>query len=664
LRIFMNIFFIFLPVIPFFIHIYLFHSYEDIRFISFIVILTPLSLYLASRFNLSKLSNKSSGHFPVFTILFTGLICYILFNWYLLSNPYYGNRAIVFFWVSFLSFITVSLISDENKKQYLLSTCIAIGFIGSIVALLEYAGYIQTTAGYYPPQPSGFIGHKNMLAMVLMTCVMWTFFAALKKIQTEKKSGILLLAFCFIQLLALVISDSRGPLLTSLVFLLVIFFFRFANQLKRNMYLRISLYLFFLVFTLLPLILWNENSWFRYASLFIGRDSANIARDISPRPIYFTSMIKLFLEKPVFGIGIGNFIPESIRFWPFQFRAFSEPFTLADAGHNDFLQAWCELGIIGGTLYNFFWFGALFIALKNFIKSKNLESLVLLLVFTSILLHAGYNTASRHVPSSVMAWAHLGLIWRDHFNINSVLSMKKVKHVFTIILIFFSSLFLFLAIQISLGDFYFFKSEIARTQELSIQTQNTILLKSVACCPYHPNANYKLAYFNAMNKNHNVALPTCDYLDEKYPNTLPTDYVRAYCHYHKGNYDSTLYFSNRLLDLWPKFRKVYIYQALAYQQLKKCQELERLKRIISPRKKTPPKNVSSNEKSQPVAEDNQKDKDYLKKLSIFQKKFGGPFIKNAYNINRYTPLLESRNLQRSFIKILELKCDSSDTLHN
>ncbi len=662
------VFFMKLPIaffftIPFFLHVYSFYSYEDLKYITFIIILTPLVLSFLSQYKPSKHIGKN-GNSIVFFSLFTGLFCFTLINWYVLGNPYYGNRSVILFWVSLLCFFTGTLLSDEKIKDYLLPTGILVGSLAATIAIFEYAGYIRTTSGYFPPQPSGFIGHKNMLALVLMACVIWTFFAATKKIQTEKKIGILLFVLSFIQLVALVISDSRGPMLTSIVVLLTIFFFRFASHLKHNSSLRITLYLSFLLFGLLPLLLWDENTWFRYASLFMGRDTANVTQDNSFRPILFKSMISLFLEKPVFGIGVGNFIPHTIRFWPLQLRTQFQPFLLADAGHNDFLQAWCELGLIGGTLYNFFWFGALFIALKKFIKTKSLESLVLFLAFASIFLHAGYNTASRHVPSSVIAWVHMGLIWKDHFTIPSVLTSKKGRQIVTIVIIFFSSLFLFLAIQISIGDFFFFKSEVARTNKQSIQTQNTMLLKSIKYCPYHPNANYKLSHFNALNNNFEVALKTSDYLDEKYPNTLPTDYVRSYCHYHKENYDSTIYYSNRILNLWPKYTKVYIYQALAYQKLENCQELNRLKKIISPGKKSPSKR--NPEKNHPIKKPNNEsiEKAYINKLSMFQKKFGGPFIKNSYKIHRYTPLIKYDNLKKSYKKILELECDTTDSLNN
>jgi O-antigen ligase len=652
-----------LPIAPFFIHLNFFNSYEDIKYIAFLVIFPLLIIYSLQYQIPTNQCEHKKNHCGIPVLLLAILVCYTFANWYMLSNPYHGNRAIILFWISILSFFLGTGIHDKYYTTLFVPALITIGSIASIIGILEYAGYMQTTAGYFPPQPSGFIGHKNMFSFVLMVSSIMTFASAIEYFQQKHSRWVLLLFSFIIHLFALFISDSRGPLITALLSVFILLLYNFWTEIKRNGWLRIVLYVSLSAIILIPLYFWNEVTLLRYMALLQGTDTYGRAPGQSARPVFFYSMIRLLLDKPLFGAGIGNFITESIKYWPLSFRKMMyTKIMLPDAGHNDYLQAWCELGVFGGTIYNFFWVGALVLAVKQFIKTNAPQSLAVLLCFITIALHAGYNTATRHIPTTVVAWVFIGFLWKDYFTTHPILTTKKTKSWFALCITFISLLCLFLAIQISIGDYFFFQSEIARVKKSSQQIQNELLLKSITYCPYHPEANYKFAYFAGREGKYKAALAACDYLDEKYPNTFPTDFVRTFTYYANENYDSTLLYSEKLLRQWPNYSKVYIYQAQAYSKLNKCSELFRLQKYISKSSGiSPDKNAPEIKNDSAPVETKPTGLEYFGFLSNFQKKFGGPYIKNAYQIYMHTPRSDNAALLNSYHAIISLECDSNNT---
>lgn len=113
--------------------------------------------------------------------------------------------------------------------------------------------------------------------------------------------------------------------------------------------------------------------------------TVNLTEDqsIGERLRYYKAAINSFLEKPIFGKGIGSWEIESIKYE----KAGMENYVVPYHAHNDFLEILAETGIVGMLLY----FGIIFYVFFELIKSiffrNHNDKYFLIFLLTSLLVY-------------------------------------------------------------------------------------------------------------------------------------------------------------------------------------------------------------------------------------------------------------------------------------
>lgn len=101
---------------------------------------------------------------------------------------------------------------------------------------------------------------------------------------------------------------------------------------------------------------------------------------VKERLNFYSTALKSISQKPILGIGIGNWKITSIKYSRDIISEYRVPYFV----HNDFLQVTAETGIIGGILYLFFILYPLVISLFKTLKNKIFDHYFLIFLIVSV----------------------------------------------------------------------------------------------------------------------------------------------------------------------------------------------------------------------------------------------------------------------------------------
>ncbi|MDD5231057.1 MAG: O-antigen ligase family protein [Candidatus Marinimicrobia bacterium] len=153
-------------------------------------------------------------------------------------------------------------------------------------------------------------------------------------------------------------------------------------------------------------------------------------------------------DHPIKGVGHGRF---AVEYLYYQSRYFENPvhnslaYKAANVkqAHNEYLQAFCESGILGGLLFLSIWIFALWNLFYHLYQNRNhrRQYYGLAMILLTILIHALVDTPLHVLPISVVAYIALGLIPVKEsiikkINVHSGLSRCMITIVLLLFLIF------------------------------------------------------------------------------------------------------------------------------------------------------------------------------------------------------------------------------------
>lgn len=460
-------------------------------------------------------------------------LIYVLFTmsyWVLTPYTYTGTQQLAMFALSQLSFL---LGTTFYQRQELLSAVIkslvVVAGTASTIALLEFLGFIENfdKSPYFPVHLSGHVAHKNSLGFLLMG----TFLIGLSLLK-NKKFRIFYGVNLTLMLLALLVLDSRSSLIFTVagVVLSVIPLWR-RYGLFRTVKERMALYLVLFAVVAIPLVVWDESIWNRFVQLFQSGGK-------SFRAGIFSAQWNMFLDKPLWGHGMGSFIHRATEYWPMTFRESNSFSYSIQNGHNEYLEMLCQYGILGASLHFFFWIGALVNGVKELKREWNLFSFQMLTALVVMMLHASVSVASRRMPCAFLFWFIIGYFWRDQFTVFfASLRLRERKLVRTLLVT--SSLICFgLFSKLLLSDYIYNKS----VNKGKITSESLRHLQ--IALRIEPKSHWvlsQLAHIAVEIKNYDDALAFSETLIETAPNLHPLYYAyRGRAYYEQGILDSAL----------------------------------------------------------------------------------------------------------------------------
>lgn len=464
----------------------------------------------------------------LFTIEILSYLMFVVFVfWVLLVNKinYYKSKVILFFIIFFIYVLVRYIISNEKpimfneikrwllsiwlfyiisvasyKKQKVFINFFIFGsFLATLYGLLQHFGGI---AGFIDvpkmERVMSMFGNPIFFAVHIINFLPIVFGLFL----VEKKFFLKIIYFMvfLVALITLYYTKTRAAFIA--LFLSSIFFIYFLYpSRKKFLYLASFVVLFFLF------LIFTKNIWLRHQA----------------HPLIWRDTIKMWLSNPIFGVGIGKFHIEFVKFasedlrkiWP------QKNFIINDA-HNEYLQMLSESGIIGFVLFVLPILIFFYENLKKLNIQKDFLKRVLIISLLSgcfaVLVQNFFSVDMRFIISSVYMFITMGIT----LSINNEMKEKK--------LIFVSrelKIVSFLAFFVISGLVSFSNKTVSLLSILHISSKGVILsiddngfgLLQIVLRPYL--ANYKLSkekdFFDEKIVNAAETLQELQKLKEKYP---------------------------------------------------------------------------------------------------------------------------------------------------
>jgi O-antigen ligase/lipoprotein NlpI len=247
-------------------------------------------------------------------------------------------KRIDYFLFFILVFSSINTSGEKHIIKGLVSFLCTIIFIGLLQLLTVYLGDSIAKDNFYAI--SATFSHKNIYAAVLVLSIPFVLIW-----EGSRKHKILLLSFVFLFLLVL---QTRSAFLALLVSSLYLAYHK-IGFLKKNI-LPISV-LSLVVFVVGVLLLKQLNTYDYFASIFDFR-SLNSLRSstISERMFLWENSFKMFCDHWLLGVGVGNWAIY-FPFYGLTLWRLRQGEIIMQRPHNDVLENFNEIGLIGGALF-------------------------------------------------------------------------------------------------------------------------------------------------------------------------------------------------------------------------------------------------------------------------------------------------------------------------
>ena len=308
---------------------------------------------------------KTKLDFPS-KILSSLLIIYYIYNlassfWSLNpSNPIIESQRVGLGIILILIFS--SILKIEKKyisflKSYLLFSVVLILFISYDLITLETRSF----NGLY--EINSFFIHKNILASFLFLSLCVTSLSILKLNHKWKIISIVITILLFIILILLFNRTCYIALCIS-----AFTFLMFQTRKRKNIILITILFLIGLA------------SFYSYKTIRTVEQSSTLisANSFDERIKIWENTIEIIKEKPIFGIGSGNWQYNFLKYSVSKIDKIVNNNTTFQKPHNDYLWILSELGIVGFILFLLILFFIFKPTLKPILKEHNIELSILL----------------------------------------------------------------------------------------------------------------------------------------------------------------------------------------------------------------------------------------------------------------------------------------------
>ena len=335
--------------------------------------------------------------------------------------------------------------SDKSYGSYRsYIVLIAAGLLQSVLAIAQF--YKQSSLGlkfieagtYAPGAPGvatfimgddkimrayGSFPHPNVLAAFLLLAIFCFYYLWISTFLKGKFRYMLYVTCYMIMVFSLFLTFSRGPILVfifmSIIFLLVRFFqlrqlYHTEERLlagKRLMFLA----LFFVVFSVLSTIILLPYIKNRFFTISLQEEAIDL------RFFYNKIALVIIKEKPLLGVGIGNFVNYS-QHYPAFLRAANAmlsgggqgdveiPDWLYQPVHNIYLLIASEIGILGALLFLLFLAKKAIQGIKQIFRELNEINALFFLFIGFLILGLSDHYFWTLQSGSLMFWLSLALI--------------------------------------------------------------------------------------------------------------------------------------------------------------------------------------------------------------------------------------------------------------
>lgn len=273
----------------------------------------------------------------------------------------------------FFAFIAIIIFSSNKNidflKYFIVASLFAIAIESFTINYLVYQAVL--TNGDFLSRNNAFSGPGANTIIAAFALVMKT--NVLLYLLFKSKSRLIIFICLFLlysSLLSILLLMSRGAILSLVFVLFSLIIFTLLSRKKDN-YFRLLFLVLVFAFSFTSYNYFNEKN---ISDIIVDRFStvSNPQSDdsVNERVNFFSTAISSIKEKPILGVGIGNWKIKSVGLSKDIIEGYRVPFF----AHNDFLQYTAEIGILGGLSFIYLIFFPFFHSLKIFFKKISFDS--------------------------------------------------------------------------------------------------------------------------------------------------------------------------------------------------------------------------------------------------------------------------------------------------
>ena len=336
-------------------------------------------------------------HWMLYSVINTFFLLYILIKYKSVELP---RNPILLSFLSFFIISCISILAALNKVEsvvrltdlYVILSTLFISFTLikqklinlkfllwvilvklSIELIQVYYQLYYYTSGFQYDFNGGFsqylksnYGNKNVTSFAFLcqsTLAMILLFHTKSKLLK-----ILIAVIVFATNYILFFISTRAALLSLIISIIIIFtlfvykFFKSRKSFKSELK-RVALFLFLIAAPYFLFNINNQDQSINVTERVVELTNTQTDESLSNRIRYWTHALKSIKEKPILGIGIGNWKIFSTKYDSQNIYSYVVPYTT----HNDFLEIFAETGLFGFISYVAFFF---------FIFKRNLNNLI------------------------------------------------------------------------------------------------------------------------------------------------------------------------------------------------------------------------------------------------------------------------------------------------
>ncbi|OFW45984.1 MAG: hypothetical protein A2163_10560, partial [Actinobacteria bacterium RBG_13_35_12] len=378
-------------------------------------------------------------NFPTLSFM---AICLLSLIW---SNSFFVSlkELPLFLTGPLLYFVITNNISDDRTIRRILNVLLIVGSLFGIYGILQYNGidFSFWTRNIGRQQVFGLFGNVNYFAeylIVPLPIAVSLFFASKNKMKK-----LLLLIGILAMGSSLILTFTRGSYLGFSVSLIFMFFLfpisRGKNFIKKNRKIFIIILAVVIIITFLFIIPTPLNKSGTAIEKIKSRVSiSQLTQDysIKRRIATWKFTVLMIKDHPLLGSGIGTYKYNTLKYQAEFFKQGENrslyPHGFADKAHNEYLQLWAEMGIVGLGIFVWLIISYFNCGLKILRKSKDeyKQAIIIgLMGAVGAVLVDGIFGFPLHLPATiVLFWLVLGFTvavgLKDEVNVQEI-KMKR-----------------------------------------------------------------------------------------------------------------------------------------------------------------------------------------------------------------------------------------------
>ncbi len=540
------------------------------------------TLFIA--FNYKQYKEAILGIFKIpFALAYTAFLLWALGSYFYAIN---GTEALVCLArlvSTFLIFMNLSILLYKEDVQTLFKTiALFISIVLFVDAIKVVIGFAQKV-GDMPLDNlvlslMGNNGNKNVMAASLLIKFPFALYYILKSKSTGKIIGVVSL---FVGVFALFILNTRstfvGLILILSIFTITTIFFK-KNLGAKSIITQLAYFVvpvviaFFAANLVLSNALKMQETQGGYGTVTKRLADITVAKG-SDRIHLWSAAVDYFKKHPIIGDGYGNWKLASI---PYE-KEFTNDLFVPYHSHNDFLETFADLGIIGGALYSFLLLLILLFSIRIWRNEKykhlHLLASISFMAITCYFVDAFLNFPTERTSMQTMLAVSAALVFApfpflrtkdENGNVNenatgSLLNNKYVSIFFIVIS------FILISPSIVINYQVYQSMKVQKYVMGEIDADPKMALEDVKeAFPHFPNLSTSTLPIKALvaryyyrDKMYDESLRLLRECEKDNPYLYYTDFIKTAVFASQQNFDSVSFYAKRAFYNWPRATSYY-----------------------------------------------------------------------------------------------------------